>query len=115
MHIHPPKFASAVPLDRLVKFRFSAQKRDSIEKQLFAAEKLDTLKRGIVIVGIHIPSGEIVSTSFSLRNDVELKKIKELKIELEKNLRFEVMLGAELEEEGYLVQSFPIFVTRRKR
>lgn len=102
----------------LVSFNFnSISKKDSIEQVLFKTEELDTLKRGIAMCQIHIPSGRIVSVSFSIpiTNKVQNKKIIWYKNEIKKNLYFDVTLYSELKKEGYLVQSFPIFVSRRKR
>ncbi len=113
-----PKFMSTVPSDRLINIKFvSIQKKDSIEQMLFKAEELDTLKRGFAICKLHIPSGRIVTVSFSIpiSNSVDKKKLIRYKEEIQKNLHFNIELYEKLEKEGYLVQSFPIFVSRRKR
>ena len=102
----------------LVSFSFnSISKKDSIEQVLFKTEELDTLKRGIAICQIHVPSGRIVSVSFSIpiTNKVKSEKIIWYKNEIEKNLYFEVTLYSILKKEGYLIQSFPIFISRRKQ
>lgn len=113
---YSPKFRSTVPKDHLISFEFiSIQKKDSIEKELFKTEELDTLKRGIAICQIHIPSGKIVSVSFALQNKMDKNKLKKLKDEIEKNLYYEIVLHAELEKEGYWGRSFPIFVSRRRK
>lgn len=113
---HSPKFSSKVPMDHLISFKFiSIQKKDSIEQELFKTEELDTLKRGIAICQIHIPSGKIVSVSFALQNRVDINKLKKMKDEIEKNLHYDIVLHAELEEEGYWGRSFPIFVSRRRK
>jgi hypothetical protein len=113
-----PKFMSTVPSDGLINIKFvSIQKKDSIEQTLFKAEELDLLRRGFAMCQIHIPSGRIVSVSFSIpiTNKVKSEKIIWYKNEIEKNLYFDVTLYSKLKKEGYLVQSFPIFVSRRKR
>lgn len=113
-----PKLISTVPNDRLINIKFvSIQKKDSIEQTLFKAEELDTLKRGFAICKLHIPSGRIVTVSFSIpiSNTVDKKKLIRYKEEIQKNLHFDVELYEKLEKEGYLVQSFPIFVSHRKR
>lgn len=114
--MHPPKFVTPVEMDRAVLVELiSIQKLDSIERVLFTSEELDCFQRGIAIVYIHIPSGRIVSTSFYLKNKVDLNKLKSLKEEFEKNLHFKVKLAAELEKEGYWGKSFRIFVTRNRQ
>ena len=113
-----PKFMSTVPSDGLKNIKFvSIQKKDSIEQTLFKAEELDLLRRGFAMCQIHIQSGRIVSVSFSIpiTNKVKSEKIIWYKNEIEKNLYFDVTLYSKLKKEGYLVQSFPIFVSRRKR
>lgn len=113
-----PKLMSTVPIDRLINIKFvSIQKKDSIEQTLFKAEELDTLKRGIATCKIHIPSGKIVTVSFSIpiSNSVDKKNLIKYKEAIQKNLYFEFELYEKMEKEGYLVQSFPIFVSRRKR
>lgn len=113
-----PQLMSTVPSDRLINIKFvSIQKKDSIEQMLFKAEELDTLKRGIAICKFHIPSGRIVTVSFSIpiSNSVDMKKLIRYKEKIQKNLYFDVELYEKLEKEGYWVQSFPIFVSRRKR
>lgn len=113
-----PKFMSTVPSDGLINIKFvSIQKKDSIEQTLFKAEELDLLRRVFAMCQIHIPSGRIVSVSFSIpiTNKVKSEKIIWYKNEIEKNLYFDVTLYSKLKKEGYLVQSFPIFVSRRKR
>ncbi|WP_418894686.1 hypothetical protein [Limibacterium fermenti] len=112
-----PKFTSNERSARdNVNFRFNLiSKKDSIERTLFKAEELDTLKRGIAICQIHIPSGKIVSVSFALQNYVDINKLKRFKNEIETNLYLEVELYGNLEKEGYLLQSFPIFVSRRRK
>lgn len=64
---------------------------------------------------LHIPSGKIVAVSFSipLTNKVDKNKLIQYKDEIQKNLLFDIELYADLEKEGYWVQSFPIFVTRK--
>jgi hypothetical protein len=114
--MHPPTFATPVEMDRAVLVELiSIQKLDSIERALFTSEELDCFQRGIAIVYIHIPSGRIVSTSFYLKNKVDLNKLKRLKEEFEKNLYFKVKLAAEIEKEGYWGKSFRIFVSRNRQ
>ncbi len=114
--MYPPKFASRVPMDRLASFELvSIQKQDSIEEAVFTSKELDTLKRGIAVVQVHVPSGKIASVSFLLQNEVDVDKLKKLKNEFENNLHFNVKLSAELEEEGYWGRSFRIFVSRRRK
>lgn len=114
--MYPPKFASKVPMDRLASFELvSIQKQDSIEEAIFTSKELDTLKRGIAVVQIHVPSGKIASVSFLLQNEVDVDKLKKLKNEFENNLHFNVKLSAELEEEGYWGRSFRIFVSQRRK
>lgn len=113
-----PKFRSTVPSDRLINIKIvSIDKKNSIEQTLFNVEKLDTLKRGIAVCKLHIPSGRIVNVNFliPISNSIDKKKLVRYKEEIQENLYFDVHLSAELEQEGYLVQSFPIFVSRRKR
>ena len=111
-----PKLASSVPQDKLISLEFvSIPKKDSIERTLFKTEELDTLKRGLVVCYVHIPSGKIVSTSFLLQNYVDINKLKKLKAEIEKNLHFNVRVSGKLEKEGYWRQAFPIFVSNRKK
>ncbi len=115
-YMYPPKFATPVEMDRAVMVELiSIQKLDSIESALFTSEELDSFQRGIAIVYIHIPSGRIVSTSFYLKDKVDLNKLKRLKEEIEKNLNFKVRLAAELEKEGYWGKSFRIFVSRNRQ
>jgi hypothetical protein len=115
-YMYPPKFATPVEMDRAVMVELiSIQKLDSIESALFTSEELDSFQRGIAIVYIHIPSGRIVSTSFYLKDKVDLNKLKRLKEEIEKNLHFKVRLAAELEKEGYWGKSFRIFVSRNRQ
>ena len=110
---HPPKFTSTVPTDHLVSVELiSIQKKDSIERILFTTEELHLLNRGIVTFQIHVPSGKIASTSFHIKNEIDINKLKRMKDEFEKNLHFNVKLFAELEKEGYWIKSFPIFVPR---
>lgn len=102
----------------LVNFHFiSTTKKDSIEQVLFTKEELDSLNRGIAICKIHIPSGKIVSVSFSIpiQNKVENGKMIRYKNAIEKNLFFNVTLYSDLKKEGYLIQSFPIFTSSRKQ
>ena len=113
-----PKVKSTAPSDMMIHIKFlSTQKKDSIEQTLFKAEELNTLQRGFAICKLHVPSGRIVTVSFSIpiSNSVEDKKLIRYKEEIQKNLYFNVELSAKLEKEGYLVQSFPIFVSLRKR
>lgn len=112
---YSPEFSSKVPMDRLISFEFnSIQKKDSIEQLLFNTQELDTLKRGFAICMIHIPSGKIMSISFSLQNKVDIIKLNKLKDEFEQNLHYDIVLNAKLEKEGYWGKSFPIFVSRRR-
>ena len=114
--LHLPKFVTPVEMDRTVLVELiSIQKLDSIERVLFTSEELDCFKRGIAFIYIHIPSGRIVSTSFYLKNKVDLNKLKSLKEEFEKNLHFKVKLAAEIEKEGYWGKSFRIFVSRNRQ
>lgn len=64
---------------------------------------------------LHVPSGRIVAVSFfiPLTNKVDKNKLIRYKDEIQKNLLFDVELYSDLEKEGYWVQSFPIFVTRK--
>ena len=111
----PIKFNSSVPSDRLYSMEYiSIEKKNDIEKALIDTTELDTLKRGIAVCKIHVPSGKIVSISFLLQNKVEVSKMKKFKEELEQNTYFRLKLYARLKSEGYITQSFPIFVSRRK-
>lgn len=114
--MHPPTFATPVEMNRAVSVELiSIQKLDSIERALFTSEELSSLKRGTLIFHLHIPSGRIVSTSFYLKDKVDLNKLKRLKEEFEMNLHFKVKLAAELEKEGYWVISFPIFASKMRQ
>lgn len=115
-YMYPPTFATPVEMNRAVLVEIiSIQKLDSIQRVLFTSEELSSLKRGTLMFHIHIPSGRIVSTSFYLKNKVDLNKLKSLKEELEKNLHFKVKLAAKLEKEGYWVISFPIFASKMRQ
>ena len=110
------KFNSSEASDKLYSMEYvSLDKKNNIESLIFNVRELDTLKRGIAVCKIHIPSGKIVSISFLLQNNIEVFKMKKLKQELEQKTYFKIQLYAELEREGYITQSFPIFVSRRKR
>ncbi len=111
-----PKVMSSEPSDMMIQLKFlSIQKKDSIELKLFTGEELSKLKRGRAMCKLHIPSGKIVAVSFSipLTNKVDKNKLIQYKDEIQKNLLFDIELYADLEKEGYWVQSFPIFVTRK--
>lgn len=115
-YMYPPTFATPVEMNRAVSVELiSIQKLDSIERALFTSEELSSLKRGTLIFHLHIPSGRIVSTSFYLKDKVDLNKLKRLKEEFEMNLHFKVKLAAELEKEGYWVISFPIFASKMRQ
>ncbi len=117
-----PKDNVGNPVADLVSSKIvTTNKIREIEKSIFTKEEIDHFAskgRNYAVCRIH-SSGKIVTVSFELKvdelNDTEIKKFALLKNRLIEEVSFDFQFIREVAEDGYIGQSFPIFVSRRKR
>lgn len=116
-----PKDKVGDPLADLVSSKIvTTNKIREIEKSIFTKEEIDRFAakgRNYAICRTH-SSGKIVAVSFELKvnklNDIEIKKFASLKNRLIDEVSFDFQFIREVGEDGYIGQSFPIFVLQRR-
>lgn len=118
-----PKDKVGCPLVDLISSKIvtPTKKIREIERSIFTKDEIDRFAakgRNYAVCRIH-SSGKIVAVSFELKvdelNDAEVKKFASLKNRLIEEMSFDFQFIREVGEDGYIGQSFPIFVLQRRK
>jgi hypothetical protein len=112
-----PTFKYSVPPDEATFITFPTREEvNRIERVVFSDKELKNLKRAFVTCKVHIPSGKIVSVSFSTFNkDIDLQKLEAYNKRIKNELKFDVKLNVELIKEGYEWKAFPVFTSLKEQ
>lgn len=109
-----PEFENQTPVDLsavITSFPF-IKEISKIEGEIFTAEDLKNSGRVLAIYGIHIPTGKIVTVSFSIKNrDIDVSKLELYNKRIKEELKFDITLNVKLIKEGYIRKTFPVLIS----
>lgn len=105
-----PTFKHQMPIDAAIVVNFPSKKEvEEINDEFFSGVVLKHSQRLLAICKIHVPSGTIVSVSFSAKNIcIDMGKLEECNIKTKEEIKFGISFNHELTKEGYIYKTLPL-------
>lgn len=109
-HTGSPSFQYQMPIDKSLVVKFPSKKEvQEIKDEFFSGVVLKRSQRLLAICKIHVPSGTIVSVSFSVKNMcINIEKLEECNKKIKEEIKFGISFNHELTKEGYIYKTLPL-------